>query len=162
MIHVIAAKELLNALHYKLVFERRVHVLSEVLARILPMNAKVLDVGTGAGSIAKLIMRQRRDVAIQGVDIVRRPKTRIPIKLFDGQHLPFSDASFDCVMLVDVLHHTEDPRMGLVEASRVSKRHVIVKDHLLDGLLASKHILRFMDWVGNYGHDVALPYNYVP
>jgi len=153
-------KALLNTLHYKLVFRQRVHALSEVLAKLLPMDAKVLDVGTGEGSIAKLIMERRRDVAIQGVDVLLRPENRTPVTLFDGQHLPFSDGSFDCVMLVDVLHHTENPRMGIVEASRVSRRHIVIKDHLLDGWLAGP-VLRCMDWVGNRGHDVALPYKYL-
>jgi hypothetical protein len=36
----------------------------------------------------------------------------------------------------------------------------VVKDHLREGLLAGP-TLRLMDWVGNRGHDVRLPYNYL-
>src|SRR5262249_40440783 len=131
------------------------------LAKILPVNATVLDVGTGDGSIAALIMGRRRDVSVQGVDVLLRPETRIPVKVFNGHHLPFDDSTFDCVMFVDVLHHTENPRSQVIEATRVAKHHVIIKDHLLDGLLAAP-VLRLMDWVGNRGHGVALPYNYLP
>jgi len=35
-----------------------------------------------------------------------------------------------------------------------------VKDHLREGLLAGP-TLRLMDWVGNRGHDVRLPYTYL-
>jgi SAM-dependent methyltransferase len=156
-----ATKRLLNSFHHNFILGRRVRVLSEVLAKMFPQDAKVLDVGTGDGSIARQIMEQRRDVTIQGVDVVLRAHTHIPVELFDGRRLPFSNESFDCVMFVDVLHHTEDPRTSIAEASRVSKYHVIIKDHLLEGLLASRQILGFMDWVGNCDHGVALPCNYV-
>ena len=156
-----AAEAILNTVHDRLVFGRRVRVLSEALAKQLPPNAKVLDVGTGDGSIAALIMEQRPDVAIEGVDVFLRANRRIPVRTFDGRQLPFSDDAFDCVMFVDVLHHTSDPAFLVREAARVSSRAVLIKDHLLEGLVAGL-TLRLMDWVGNRGHKVALPYNYLP
>jgi SAM-dependent methyltransferase len=66
----------------------------------------------------------------------------------------------DYVMIVDVLHHTEDPAALLSEACRVARHGVVIKDHLLEGF-ASGATLRLMDWLGNRGHDVALPYNYL-
>lgn len=62
-------------------------------------------------------------------------------------------------MFVDVLHHTEDPMILLREAARVARRHIILKDHLLDRPLA-KPTLRFMDSIGNARYGVATPYNY--
>lgn len=62
-------------------------------------------------------------------------------------------------MFVDVLHHTEDPMILLREAARVARRHIIIKDHLLDRLLA-KPTLRCMDRIGNAQYGVATPYNY--
>jgi SAM-dependent methyltransferase len=64
------------------------------------------------------------------------------------------------VTIVDVLHHTDDPAAVLAEASRVARQGVVIKDHLREGLLAGP-TLRLMDWVGNRGHDVRLPYNYL-
>jgi SAM-dependent methyltransferase len=156
-----SAKDALNATHGKLVFDRRVRVLSDVLATALPKDAKVLDVGTGDGSIAANIMKQRTDLAIEGVDVFQRPSTQIPVTVFDGRHLPFDDRSFDCVLFVDVLHHTDDASVLVREAARVANDSVIIKDHLLEGMFAGP-TLRFMDWVGNRGHDVVLPYNYLP
>jgi hypothetical protein len=49
----------------------------------------------------------------------------------------------------------------LREAVRVSRQVLVIKDHLADGFLA-RPTLRFMDWVGNAPHGVALPYNYWP
>jgi hypothetical protein len=47
----------------------------------------------------------------------------------------------------------------LREAVRVARQGIVVKDHLREGFLAGA-TLRFMDWVGNAGWGVALPYNY--
>jgi SAM-dependent methyltransferase len=155
-----SAKDVLNATHGKLVFSRRVRVLSDILATTIPKHAKVLDVGTGDGSIAASIMNQRADLAIEGVDVFERPATQIPVTVFDGRQLPFADSSFDCVLFVDVLHHTDDAGVLVREAARVAKNSVVIKDHLLEGMFAGP-TLRFMDWVGNRGHDVVLPYNYL-
>jgi SAM-dependent methyltransferase len=154
-------KAVLNSVHGKLVLGRRVQVLAEVLTKAIRESGKILDVGTGDGSIAARIMQSRGNIDIQGIDVLVRPNTLIPVTPFDGDHLPFANGSFDCVMFVDVLHHTTDPGGLVREAARVAKSHVVIKDHLLQGALAGP-TLRFMDWVGNRGHDVALPYNYLP
>jgi SAM-dependent methyltransferase len=105
-------------------------------------------------------MQLRPDLRIEGVDVMLRPRTQIPVTKYDGVSLPFEDRSFDYVTIVDVLHHTEDPAAVLSEAARVARQGVVLKDHLLEGVLAGP-TLRFMDWVGNRGHDVVLPYNYL-
>jgi SAM-dependent methyltransferase len=145
-------------LHEKLVFGRRVKVLADHLAALIPPKARVLDVGCGDGTLDALIARRRPDVSIEGIDVLLRPASRIPVKQFDGARIPHPDASFDAVMFVDVLHHTEDPLVLLREAERVGAR-ILVKDHFRQGFLADR-TLRFMDWVGNAHHGVALPYNY--
>jgi hypothetical protein len=61
-------------------------------------------------------------------------------------------------MFVDVLHHTADPLLLLREANRVGKM-ILIKDHFREGFFSGTR-LRFMDWVGNARHGVALPYNY--
>lgn len=146
--------------HDKLVFKRRVQVLSDELAERLPENARVLDVGCGSGDIASAIMAKRPDVTIHGVDVLVRPGTAITVMQFDGNRIPVDDNTYDVAMLVDVLHHTDDPAALLEEAARVSSTGVLVKDHYRDGPVAGL-ILRFMDWVGNASHGVRLPYNYL-
>jgi len=148
-------------IHDKYVFSRRIQVLARELAAVIPANAAVLDVGCGDGNIARLLMAARPDVTITGIDVLVRPTTHIPVTRFDGVSIPFPDRSSDVVMFVDVLHHTEDPRVLLSEARRVARSAVILKDHCRDGVLANS-TLRFMDWVGNARHGVVLPYNYWP
>jgi len=152
---------LVSRLHESLVFDRRTRVLGRHLADLLPRDATVLDVGCGDGLIDSLIARQRPDLAIEGIDLIVRPHTHIPVTPFDGTCIPFADNGFDIVMFVDVLHHTEDPEVLLREARRVARKAVVLKDHTRDGLLAGA-TLRFMDWVGNAPHGIPLPYNYWP
>jgi SAM-dependent methyltransferase len=147
-----------GTLHGKFVSKRRVPVLASHLAALIPQQSKVLDVGCGDGTIDALIMQQSPTVSIEGIDVLIRPARKISVCQFDGLHIPYSDAHFDVVMFVDVLHHADDPLLLLREARRVG-RSVLIKDHLRQGFLAAA-TLRFMDWVGNAHHGVALPYNF--
>lgn len=144
----------------KLDFGRRVKVLAGHLAGLIPPQAKVLDVGCGDGAIDALISHQLAGVSIQGIDVLVRPDAHIPVRPFDGIHIPYPDASFDVVMFVDVLHHTDDPLLSLQEARRVGKI-ILIKDYVQQGLLAGA-TLRLMDRIGNSHDDVVLPYNYWP
>ena len=74
----------LNALHNVAVFNRRVEVLVGHLADVIPSGGRVLDLGCGDGSIALALMQRRPDLQIEGVDVLARPKTQIPVTLFDG------------------------------------------------------------------------------
>ena len=152
-------KNLQAQLHGKYVHNPRVHILSRVLARLIPQKGKVLDIGCGDGWLAKLIVDRRSDIAINGIDVLVRERTHIPVKRFDGKVIPYENASFDVVMFVDVLHHLDNPIILLREAVRVARKSLVIKDHTLNGFLAGP-TLRFMDWVSNAPHGVALPYNY--
>jgi len=145
--------------HGKAVFKRRIDVLSRTIADFLPKNAKVLDIGCGSGTLAKAVMVLRPDVSFEGIDVLVRPNTDIPVKEYDGYNIPAPDGHYDVALFVDVLHHTDDPSRLVAEARRVAKS-VVIKDHNRDGLFANA-TLRFMDWVGNAAHGVRLPYNYL-
>jgi SAM-dependent methyltransferase len=141
------------------VYGRRIRVLARHLSELLPRDALVLDVGSGDGLLAKRVMELRPDLRIEGVDVLARPTSHIPVTLFDGVTLPFATGEFDAVMMVDVLHHAARQDELLAETARVAKRALVIKDHVLTGVLAQP-TLAFMDWVGNARHGVALPYNY--
>lgn len=151
---------LIDHFHGRYVNTRRGRTLSRRIAPLLPPG-RVLDVGCGDGALDHLIMQRRADIQISGIDVLMRGETRIPVAGFDGRRVPYGDGSFDAVLLVDVLHHTEDPLILLREAARVARRAVVIKDHTRDGWLAGP-TLRLMDYVGNARHGVALPYNYWP
>jgi SAM-dependent methyltransferase len=134
-------------------------VLSRHLAEFMPENAKVLDVGCGDGRIASLISEHRADVEVSGMEIAVRTDAHIPVRRFDGRSIPLDDRSIDIVMLVDVLHHAEDPKALLAESARVADRAIVLKDVTPLGPF-SDLTLRLMDWVGNARHAVPLPYTF--
>jgi SAM-dependent methyltransferase len=135
--------------------------LAQLCAELVPAKSRVLDIGCGDGRLARLLSQQRPDITITGIDVLVRDKVYIPVNSFDGKTIPYPNHSFDVAMLMDVLHHTEDPFILLREAARVSNGQVIIKDHTRDGLLAGLR-LRFMDYVGNARYGVNLPFNYWP
>jgi SAM-dependent methyltransferase len=150
---------LLGHVHDGYISSRRIRVLSSHLAELIPPHARVLDVGSGDGLLAHAIQQRRADVELRGIDVLLRSHTYIPVEAFDGTRIPYGDGSFDIVMMVDVLHHAQEPRLLLQEAVRVARQALLIKDHLLEGILAGP-TLRLMDWIGNARHGVALPFNY--
>lgn len=152
---------IIGTAHESMVFGRRIRVLAKHLSGLISENAQVLDVGCGDGRLAARLMELRPDVRIEGMDVLVRPDTAIAVTPFDGEVIPRDDGSVDVVMLVDVLHHTDEPRCLLAEAARVARKAVVIKDHTLEGFLAEP-TLRFMDWVGNARYHIRLPYNYWP
>jgi SAM-dependent methyltransferase len=150
---------ILERIHGGYVHTRRVRVLCDHLASLIPRQASVLDVGTGDGLLAKLLSARRPDLSLHGLDVLPRAKSHIPVQLFDGEHIPYPDKSFDVVLFVDVLHHTNDAMALLREAVRTARHALVIKDHSLQGFAASL-TLRAMDMIGNARHGVRLPYNY--
>ncbi len=104
--------------------ERR---LAEALAEA-PLG-HLLDIGTGTGRMAELFADQaERIVALdRNLEMLRvaraklqhLPAARIEMVQGDFYDLPFGDASFDTVLLHQVLHFAPDPLPALAEAARV-------------------------------------------
>ena len=136
-------------------------MISSHLADLIPKGSRILDVGCGDGLIAQLLMQMRPDISVRGIDVLVRESNKIPVEHFDGQRIPYGNVSFDVVLFVDVLHHAEDPCELLKEALRVSRKVVLIKDHIQEGFLAGP-TLRFMDRVGNLRHGVSCRYDYWP
>jgi SAM-dependent methyltransferase len=150
---------LADGVHGALMYPRRVRALADHAARLIPPNALVLDVGTGDGQVAAALAKRRPDVQVRGLDVLVRATAAIEVAPFDGRVIPMADRSVDVVMLIDVLHHADDPLALLREGARVARSCIVLKDHICDSRLA-RSILRFMDVVGNARHGVALPHNY--
>lgn len=149
----------LTRLHGRHVHSRRIRVLARHAAALVPNGSTVLDVGCGDGELGHALSQLRPDLRISGLDVLVRPQTAIPVRPFDGLSIPAGDRSVDVVLLMDVLHHCTDA-MGLMhDCARVARHSIIIKDHLSAGAL--DHLqLRLMDYVGNAGHGVSLPYDY--
>jgi SAM-dependent methyltransferase len=160
--HLSPGLSVVKAAHGRTVSGRRVRVLSDFLAARIPSTASVLDIGCGDGAIAGRIAQKNPTVSVRGIEFAPRPTCLIECAAFDGVAIPHPSASFDVCMFVDVLHHAPDGQgiaRLLSEACRVSRRFVLIKDHLSESRFDFK-TLQFMDWVGNRPHGVVLPYNY--
>jgi ubiquinone/menaquinone biosynthesis C-methylase UbiE len=101
-------------------------------ARIHP-GERVLDIGTGSGIVAiEAAGRLVSDGRIVGVDLSREMlrqaaihaentpgRSRIALIETDAEHLPFADATFDCVVSLFALLHFPNPSQALAEMHRV-------------------------------------------
>lgn len=125
----------------------------------MPTGASVLDVGCGDGRVASLIQQKDPTVRAHGLDIHSSTSCQIEYMLFNGKTFPVGDSSVDVCMFVDVLHHTLNISSLLMEARRVSRRYVLIKDHVCEGAL-DRAVLSMMDWWGNRPLDNNLPYNF--
>ncbi|MFN3255139.1 MAG: class I SAM-dependent methyltransferase [Ilumatobacter sp.] len=132
--------------HRSLVFDRRRARLAAALLEALPRESTILDIGCGNGEIGSDLAAAGHQV--MGVETLERASCAIPMSLYDGDHLPFADDSFDWVTIVDVLHHAADPVRVVSEAARVSRGGIVVKDHCNESV-RQRVTLSFMDWVGN-------------
>ncbi|HVX12821.1 MAG TPA: methyltransferase domain-containing protein [Pirellulales bacterium] len=89
----------------------------------------ILDVGSGAGQIAKHLLKYadpgaRLTCFDLSVPMVRRARNRLKSNLpdylvADVTRLPFADGTFDCVTCGYVIEHVPDARVGLAELARV-------------------------------------------
>ena len=92
----------------------------------------ILDVGSGAGQLAKHLFKYGdRDAQITCIDLsqpmLRRARHRLKslrpdFITADLSNLPFADQSFDGVTCGYVLEHLPDPQVGLAELARVMRR----------------------------------------
>lgn len=107
-------------------FRRRAAWLLAQLEAGLPSGGTVLDLGCGQGFYLPLYARL--GLMATGVEPDPAPRAEASRKaaalgfavvdaLADG--LPFADASFDAVVMSEVLEHLPDPRPALAEAARV-------------------------------------------
>jgi ubiquinone/menaquinone biosynthesis C-methylase UbiE len=148
-------------LHHRFVFRRRVKVLSAALLTLInPAVKTILDIGCGDGTISKLMQDNNAGLKLSGIDIMERQSSLIPVTLYDGKYIPYDDDSFDCSMIIDVLHHLTHIKELIAEAKRVSRKYILVKDHQYKNNFDFK-VLKFMDKAGNKPYGVALQYNYL-
>lgn len=149
---------LLRRLH-RPVYAYRQNVLVNLIGPHLRPGDRVLDAGCGFGHLGRAIMDVFPEVAVEGVESVKRPGELIPVTAYEGTRMPWKDGVFDAVILADVLHHDRDPERLLRESARVSKRLVMIKDHLREGFLAQPRI-SLLDWAANAGYKVPCTYRY--
>ncbi len=94
------------------------------LADFSPSN-RVLDVGGGTGRISQFISDQVDQVIIADLSFKMLGKSQLKNGLLPvnshSEFLPFPDATFDRIIMVDTLHHVCDQNKTAQELWRVTK-----------------------------------------
>lgn len=141
--------------------EREVEAaLIEIVAAVAPRD--LLDIGTGTGRILEILAptvgqalgidQSREMLAVARVNLERAGSANGMVRLGDMYQLPLPDASFDAVVIHQVLHYADRPAAAITEAARVlrPKGVLVVVDfapHLLEYLRVehAHHRLGFSD-----------------
>jgi SAM-dependent methyltransferase len=87
------------------------------VARVLPIGARVLDVGCGSGFIAHHLTALL-GTKVVGIDVAQAASARIEYLRYDGRSFPLPDDAFDAALLCYVLHHAQDLSAVLTEVRR--------------------------------------------
>lgn len=103
----------------------RLSLIKEHLGEV--KGLRVLDVGCGGGLVAIPLLDQGAgvvgcDISKESISAARKAAAgRGEFLTCDAREMPFSDESFDHVLLVDVVDHIPDYSRALQEASRIVK-----------------------------------------
>src|SRR3984957_4392921 len=158
--------------------EREVEaVLAEIVVAAAPRD--LLDIGTGTGRMIEVLAplvgqalgidQSREMLAIARVNLERAGASNGMVRLGDMYQLPLPDASFDAVVIHQVLHYADRPAAVIAEAARVLRPGglLVVVDfapHVLEFLRVehAHHRLGFADaevaeWCREAGLEPATP-----
>ncbi len=151
----------MRALHGP-IYAKRQAVLAAIAAEYLPAHGRLLDVGCGVGTLAAAVIADShcgQGARATGLESSPRGGEPIEVVAYAGGVFPFADATFDLVMIADVLHHELNEAQLLRECARVSRGVVIVKDHAREGFAAQWRI-SLMDWAANRPYGIPCLYRY--
>jgi SAM-dependent methyltransferase len=138
--------------------QRVFEAIRQLIEPLGPIDA-ALDFGSGDGYFASQWMSGQVVRSVTAVDVVERKASLVTPTLYDGEHLPFSDESFELAYAVDVLHHCRDPLKALNDLMRCSSLYLLIKDHTYQGAVG-KLALGLLDEIGNRKFGIPSPYLY--
>jgi len=158
--------------------EREVEAaLTEIIDAVRPRD--LLDIGTGTGRILEIvgsrvelalgIDQSREMLAVARVNLERAGLENSSVRLGDMYRLALPDASFDAVVIHQVLHYADRPAEAIAEAARVLRPNGILvlvdfAPHALE-FLRDEHAHRRLgfadsevaEWFGAVGLDAVAP-----
>ncbi len=118
-----AVEAAIEETHWWFVGRRRLFA-RELEAAGIRLDARILDVGTGAGSNLRML-RDLRFSAVEGLDLSEEAirwcagKGLGPVRCGSICDMPFEDGRFDAVLATDIIEHVEDDKRALTELARV-------------------------------------------
>jgi len=116
----------------------------------LNKDGKILDLGCGNCYVANKLIEKAYDITPVDIRDLSVVENITPI-IFNGKKLPFANNTFETVLLLTVLHHSEDPIELISESKRVAKYVVIIEDTYKNNI--QKFAVQFVDLIVNFGHS---------
>lgn len=111
------------------IFNPRYFSLKFCLSALSKVKGKILDVGCGAGIMAKEIRNIRPDLKLYGLDtnslalnLARQESKGVVFLKGSVYHLPFPDNYFDATFNHHLFEHLDSPQKAMEETARVTKR----------------------------------------
>jgi methionine biosynthesis protein MetW len=103
----------------------------ELIAQLVPLGSRVLDLGCGSGELLAYL-REHRQCTGYGIEILdanvlactKRGVHVIQLNLEDGLAM-FEDQSFDVVLQLDTLQHLRQTQRMLLETARVGRIGIV-------------------------------------
>ena len=103
----------------------------ECIARLIPQNSRVLDLGCGDGALLSYLQKNRNctgyGVEIDDTNVLACVKSDVEViqlNLDEGLKM-FSDQSFDVVLQIDTLQHLRNAKTMLLETIRVGRLGIV-------------------------------------
>ena len=94
----------------------------------LPPIRKILDIGCGAGMLANALAKAGHlvtgvDISEKSLNVARSHDETCSVRYLNANaySLPFQDAEYDIVCVMDILEHVKEPHLLIGEAARVLK-----------------------------------------
>jgi len=167
--------DLLNHLLSANIDKRWRRKLVQKLQPLLPVNARVLDVGCGTGDLSIAIF-EKTVAQVVGIDFCRpmlelatKKASQLEFVEGDALKLPFGDASFDAVAIAFALRNLASADQGLVELHRVLKPGgwLTILEFSKPVIPGVRELVEFyyrglLPWIGGWLSGSRSAYQYLP
>ena len=145
---------------FKLLLDARARRLSPHVMNSTKNCRSLLDPGCGDMIFTEFI-HSTSGLKVNGVDMIDSNLSHLPVRLYNGDVLPFHDKTFDAAMVAYVLHHCHDIAAVLREMMRVTTRKLIVFEEVYKRS-TSRCVLNLHDFGNRFlSSKMNIPYNFL-
>ena len=134
----LSVKRIIRRFCFAPVLKARARRLGPHLFDALNNCSSVLDFGCGDSILTDFLKKSLPHRKVIGLDTVDSNLTNMPILIYDGKRIPFSDKSFDAVIVGFVLHHCTDIQIILEEIRRVTRKKIIILEEVYKNQFTKK------------------------
>lgn len=102
-------------------------IYSDIKNELPRFKGKILDIGCGQSPYRYLL--NKAETEYKGIDVIEASSfdyINNDITLFDGEHIPFEDSTFDAIICTEVLEHVYNYQTLVDEMYRVCKPNAVL------------------------------------